>query len=1370
MPNSSHFELGDGSLSARLKLLEIVFRCVFCCAFMFLSMGGRGLNAAQVPLTDVVLAATSINQSNAVAGALFTRLAAVGGHSPYTYELVAGPGDSDNRRFVINGSRLEIGDVSLAAGTYLIRLRITDGGTVPATLEKAAVLAVVDNVPPDILGVSVPAGRIYPAGSDLTFNVRFSEPVAVVMVAGVPGLPVTLDLGGQVQADYLAGSGTSELLFRYRVVPGNLDGDGVEVGAALQLNGGAIVDLAVSPNPANLTLHGLAPTTGVLVDGIPLAITAVSAPADGTARAGDPLNFVVSLTKAATVSTASGVPKMPVLLQSSAPAFAEYLSGSGTNALTFRYTVHVSDFDGDGIELGAISSDGGQIVDGAGNILVGNLANVAPLAGVRVDGTLPAIAAISRLSPNPTRSATMRYRVTFTEPVTGVDAVDFVLTLTGPIAAAIGAVLPVDAATYEITIGDVTGSEGQLRLDLKAAGSGIADLHSNPIAGGFAGGEVYAIDQSAPTLSISGPSVPAADVGPVSFTVNYSGADVVSLAVGDVILNATGSATAAVVQLSGIGNQTRVVSLVGLAGAGTLRIAIRSGSASDSAGNLAPASAASAVVVVNQQPVVSSPIPDLNVLYKTPFTYAIAPGTFTDPDADQTLIYTASSLPAGVTFEPATRTFKGSVAQLGTSVISVTVSDGGSPARTTSTSFNLVAGKAPLTVSADSRFRRYGDLNPELTVTYAGFVGGEDFTSSGIAGVPTIATAAVSASPVGVYPIMVGPGTLFASHYSFIFENGFLTVGKAPLTIVAEDKSRMYQSQNPMLTYRFVGFVNRDAIDVVSGAPSLSTIANQISDVGSYPITVGLGSLVAQNYYFTSPQHGVLAVQPATLAIFLGGANKIYNGQPQGVTVATVPEGKRVRVYYDDALQVPSAVGAYRVVASADDTNFTGVARGTMVIAKAPQEISLSWSAVSIRAPIVLTATSNSGLPVSYSLISGNATLEGAVLTLLDSNPVSLRATQAGDQNYQPVWVERTLFATARLPQQIQVDAPIFIRADAEPFSLRAVASSGLPLTYLLVSGPATVDGQMLTLSGAPGVVTVRLIQQGDATYQPAPDVYVAFAVNGVRDDRIVNFASLSQLSAKQDRVILGFVVTGNGAGRVLLRGVGPSLASFGISARAPSPRIQLFRDQVQLAENTGWSSAAEPAVLAAAAARVGAFPLMAASDDAVLLQTLDPGSYSVHLSGEGGFALAEIYEADREPGNDQPRFSNFSVRATIDPGASSIMAGFVISGTTTQYVLIRGIGPSLAHFGLKDCVEDPVLRLFADATLISESDDWGTFTTQSRAQRNAEAEAGAFKLIDGSRDAALVIGLRPGAYTVSLSPKSSLDRGTALIEVYALP
>ncbi|MFN9959067.1 MAG: MBG domain-containing protein, partial [bacterium] len=147
----------------------------------------------------------------------------------------------------------------------------------------------------------------------------------------------------------------------------------------------------------------------------------------------------------------------------------------------------------------------------------------------------------------------------------------------------------------------------------------------------------------------------------------------------------------------------------------------------------------------------------------------------------------------------------------------MTVSDGGSPARTTSTSFNLVAGKAPLTVSADSRFRRYGDLNPEVTVTYAGFVGGEDFTSSGIAGVPTIATAAVSASPVGVYPIMVGPGTLFASHYSFIFENGFLTVGKAPLTIVAEDKSRPYQSQNPMLTYRFVGFVNRDAIDVVSG-------------------------------------------------------------------------------------------------------------------------------------------------------------------------------------------------------------------------------------------------------------------------------------------------------------------------------------------------------------------------------------------------------------------------------------------------------------------------------------------------------------------------------------------------------------------------
>ena len=65
------------------------------------------------------------------------------------------------------------------------------------------------------------------------------------------------------------------------------------------------------------------------------------------------------------------------------------------------------------------------------------------------------------------------------------------------------------------------------------------------------------------------------------------------------------------------------------------------------------------------------------------------------------------------------------------------------------------------------------------------------------------------------------------------------------------------------------------------------------------------------------------------------------------------------------------------------------------------------------------------------------------------------------------------------------------------PFVLNATASSGLPVTYQVTSGPATVAGNIVTLTGTPGAVTVRASQAGDGiTYNPAPDVDQTFNVN----------------------------------------------------------------------------------------------------------------------------------------------------------------------------------------------------------------------------------------------------------------------------------
>ena len=94
----------------------------------------------------------------------------------------------------------------------------------------------------------------------------------------------------------------------------------------------------------------------------------------------------------------------------------------------------------------------------------------------------------------------------------------------------------------------------------------------------------------------------------------------------------------------------------------------------------------------------------------------------------------------------------------------------------------------------------------------------------------------------------------------------------------------------------------------------------------------------------------------------------------------------------------------------------------------------------------------------------------------------------------------------------------------------------------------------------------------------------------------------------------------------MLSRGVGPSLAAFGVDSPLAAPQVDLYQGSALIRHNAGWGSA--PAI-AAAAAQVGAFSLTSSADSA-LIATLPPGSYTAQISGVGGatgVALAEVYE-----------------------------------------------------------------------------------------------------------------------------------------------
>lgn len=125
-------------------------------------------------------------------------------------------------------------------------------------------------------------------------------------------------------------------------------------------------------------------------------------------------------------------------------------------------------------------------------------------------------------------------------------------------------------------------------------------------------------------------------------------------------------------------------------------------------------------------------------------------------------------------------------------------------------------------------------------------------------------------------------------------------------------------------------------------------------------------------------------------------------------------------------------------------------------------------------------------------------------------------------------------------------------------------------------------------------------------------------------------------------------------------------------------------------------------------------------------------------------------------------RLVNISSRSNVATDASLQVAGFIIEGTANKRVLIRACGAPLAPYGIPDFLENPFLTLFdKDEQVIATNDTWDAQTILSIAK-----DVGAFDWADGTRDAALLINLAPGAYTAQVAPRECAN-GVGLIEVY---
>lgn len=267
-------------------------------------------------------------------------------------------------------------------------------------------------------------------------------------------------------------------------------------------------------------------------------------------------------------------------------------------------------------------------------------------------------------------------------------------------------------------------------------------------------------------------------------------------------------------------------------------------------------------------------------------------------------------------------------------------------------------------------------------------------------------------------------------------------------------------------------------------------------------------------------------------------------------------------------------------------------------------------------------------------------------------------------------------------------------------------------------------------------------------------------------DSRLINVSSRGNVGSDANQMIVGFVI--DGPKTMLVRAAGPALLAYDVPNYLAAPRLTLspLGSTTSLASNAGWQQSTASSTLFT---RLGAFPFAPGSTDTALVQTLAAGGYTAVVSGANGgtgVSLVEAYDADPTPGLPTgPRVLNLSTRAVAGTGTDTLIAGFVITGSQPRRVLIRAVGPTLTQFGIATPLSDPVLTLYQGKTAVATNDDWQISQSWPAIAATAQ-RVGAFALNDASLDAALLITLAPGGYSVTVT---SADGGTgiALVEVY---
>jgi len=595
--------------------------------------------------------------------------------------------------------------------------------------------------------------------------------------------------------------------------------------------------------------------------------------------------------------------------------------------------------------------------------------------------------------------------------------------------------------------------------------------------------------------------------------------------------------------------------------------------------------------------------PPAGITYGATYDYTI---TVNDLDGDDLeVVLQSGPLPAGISLIDnldGTYNLNGTPSESGTFPIILEVREVLNNANNEPQAFNIEIAKAPLNVIADDQTITYGDAIPTLTFSYnsADFVNSE--TDAVIDVDPDISTTATIVSDAGTYPITLADGS--DDNYSFIFTQATLEITQASQTITFTDPADK--------TYGDADFDLVASSD--SGLPvDFSIVSGPATLSGSTVTITGAGTVVVEatqagniNYTAATPVQQSFEVAKAPLNVIADDQTITYGDAIPTLTFSYQPSDF-VNSETDAVVDVDpdisttatagSDVGTYPItLADGSDDNYSFIfTQANLEITQASQTISFTDPADKTYgdADFDLVASSDSGLPVSFSIISGPATISGSTVTITGAGTVVVEATQAGNINYTAATPVQQSFEVAKAPLNVIADDQTITYGDALPtltfsfnaadfvnseteavidvdpdisttatagsdvgnypitladgsddnysfiftqatleitpanqtitftdpadktygdadFDLVASSDSGLPVSFSIISGPATLSGSTVTITGA-GTLVVEATQAGDVNYTAATPVQQSFEIaeaplNVIADDQTITY------------------------------------------------------------------------------------------------------------------------------------------------------------------------------------------------------------------------------------------------------------------------